>query len=67
MSAFLDIVWEESMPQGADTLLQAAANACVEAEGLTVWPAPDGSLVHVLDYNKAVGIFLRHYKLPAGE
>lgn len=36
MSAFLDIVWEESMPQGADTLLQAAANACVEAEGLTL-------------------------------
>ena len=44
-----------------------AENSRVEAEGLTVWPAPDGSLVHVLDYNKAVGIFLRHYKLPAGE
>ena len=34
-----------------------------EAEGLTVLPMADGSLVHVLDYNKAVGIFLRHYAL----
>ena len=34
-----------------------------EAEGLTVFPAADGSLVHVLDYNKAVGVFLRHYTL----
>ena len=32
-----------------------------EAEGLTVYPAPDGSLLHVLDYNKAIGIFVRHY------
>ena len=40
-----------------------AENAKIEAEGLTVYPAPDGSLVHVLDYNKAVGIFLRHYAL----
>ena len=34
-----------------------------EAEGLTVYPAADGSFLHVLDYNKAVGIFLRHYTL----
>ena len=35
-----------------------------EAEGLTVWPAADGSFLHVLDYNKAIGVFLRHYALP---
>lgn len=34
-----------------------------EAEGLTVLPTPDGAFLHVLDYNKAVGIFLRHYAL----
>ena len=32
-----------------------------EAEGLTVYPAPDGSLFHVLDYNKSIGVFVRHY------
>lgn len=34
-----------------------------EAEGLTVWPAEDGSLFHILDYNKAVSVFVRHYKV----
>ena len=34
-----------------------------ETEGLTVFPAADGSFLHVLDYNKAVGVFLRHYAL----
>ena len=38
-------------------------NTRIEAEGLTVYPAADGSFIHVLDYNKAVGIFLRHYTL----
>ena len=33
----------------------------IEAEGLTVYPAPDGSFLHVLDYNKRVGVFVRHY------
>ncbi len=32
-----------------------------EAEGLTVWPSPDGSVFHVLDYNKRIGVFVRHY------
>lgn len=36
-----------------------------EAEGLTAYPAPDGSFLHVLDYNKRVGVFVRHY-LPNG-
>lgn len=35
-----------------------------EAEGLTVYPAPDGSFLHVLDYNKTVGVFVRHYAVP---
>ncbi len=34
-----------------------------EAEGLTVYPMEDGSLVHVLDYDKTVGIYVRHYKI----
>ena len=32
-----------------------------ETEGMTVFPAPDGSLFHILDYNKRIGVFLRHY------
>lgn len=36
MSAYLDILWDVPMPDGADTLLQAAANACVEAEELSL-------------------------------
>ncbi len=34
-----------------------------EAEGLTVCPMDDGSLIHVLDYDKTVGVYLRSYKL----
>ena len=26
--------------------------------------APDGSFLHVLDYNKTVGVFVRHYAVP---
>ncbi|MBR5423933.1 MAG: hypothetical protein IK108_07980 [Clostridia bacterium] len=33
----------------------------IEAEGLTVYPAPDGSFLHVLDYNTRVGVFVHHY------
>lgn len=32
-----------------------------EAEGLTVCPMPDGSLIHVIDYDRIVGIYIRHY------
>lgn len=35
----------------------------VEAEGLTFYPAEDGSVMHVLDYNKVIGIFVHHYKV----
>lgn len=35
----------------------------IEAEGLTFYPAEDGSVMHVLDYNKVIGIFVRHYKV----
>ena len=34
-----------------------------EAEGLTVYPMEDGSLIHVLDYDKTVGVYVRHYKV----
>ena len=34
----------------------------VEAEGITFWPAEDGSVMHILDYNKIVGVFVHHYK-----
>lgn len=33
-----------------------------EAEGLTVFPMDDGSILHILDYDKTVGIYIRHYK-----
>lgn len=32
-----------------------------ESEGMTVYPMADGSLYHIIDYDKAVGIYLRHY------
>ncbi len=32
-----------------------------EAEGMTVYPMPDGSLFHVIDYDMIVGVNLRHY------
>lgn len=35
----------------------------VEAEGLTFFPAEDGSVMHVLDYNKVIGVFVHHYKV----
>ncbi|MBO5064656.1 MAG: hypothetical protein J6D06_00885 [Clostridia bacterium] len=34
-----------------------------EAEGLTVYPMEDGSLIHILDYDKTVGVYVRHYKI----
>ncbi len=34
-----------------------------EAEGITVFPMKDGSFIHILDYDKTVGVYLRHYKL----
>ena len=35
----------------------------IEAEGLTFFPAEDGSVMHVLDYNKVIGVFVHHYKV----
>ena len=35
----------------------------VEAEGLTFTPTADGAVMHVLDYNKVIGIFVHHYKV----
>ena len=35
----------------------------VEAEGMTFWKSDDGAVMHVLDYNKVIGIFVRHYNV----
>ena len=42
------------------TLPSVAGN---EAEGLTVYPMEDGTIIHVLDYDKTVGVYVRHYKV----
>ncbi len=39
----------------------------VEAEGLTFLPSKDGSVMHVLDYNKVIGVFVHHYKVDFAE
>ena len=35
----------------------------VEAEGITFWEDENGAVMHVLDYNKLIGIFVHHYKV----
>ena len=35
----------------------------VEAEGLTFLETEDGAVMHVLDYNKLVGVFVHHYSV----
>lgn len=35
----------------------------IEAEGLTFSESENGAVMHVLDYNKLIGIFVRHYKV----
>ena len=35
----------------------------IEAEGLTFWESEDGANMHVLDYNKVIGIFVHHYSV----
>ncbi len=35
----------------------------IEAEGLTFTETPDGAVMHVLDYNKLIGIFVHHYNI----
>lgn len=49
----VDVLCTRSLPS-------AAGN---EAEGLTVYPMEDGTLIHVLDYDKTVGVYVRHYAL----
>lgn len=39
----------------------------IEAEGLTFYPAADGSVMHVLDYNRVIGVFVRHYDVEFAE
>ncbi len=38
-----------------------------EAEGVTIFPMDDGTFIHVLDYDKTVGVYVRHYKLTEVE
>lgn len=35
----------------------------VEAEGMTFLETEDGAVMHVLDYNKLIGVFVHHYKV----
>ena len=35
----------------------------IEAEGITFLETEDGAVMHVLDYNKLVGVFVHHYKV----
>ncbi len=35
----------------------------IEAEGMTFWEDKNGAVMHVLDYNKVIGITVRHYKV----
>lgn len=35
----------------------------IEAEGMTFTETEDGLIMHVLDYNKIIGVFVRHYKV----
>ncbi|MBR5437918.1 MAG: hypothetical protein IKV21_03270 [Clostridia bacterium] len=35
----------------------------VEAEGMTFTEGEDGPILHVLDYNRTIGIFVHHYKI----
>lgn len=35
----------------------------IEAEGMTFGKNDDGAVMHVLDYNKVIGISVRHYKV----
>ena len=35
----------------------------VEAEGMTFTEGENGPVLHVLDYNRTIGIFVHHYKI----
>ncbi len=35
----------------------------IEAEGITFWQSENSGVMHVLDYNKIIGIFVHHYKV----
>ena len=36
-----------------------------EAEGMTFTQGENGPVLHVLDYNRTIGIFVHHYEVPA--
>ena len=39
----------------------------VEAEGITFGEYDNGAVMHVLDYNKVIGVFVHHYKVDFSE
>lgn len=39
----------------------------VEAEGMTFTEDENGPVLHVLDYNKAIGVFVHHYRIRTAE
>ncbi len=39
----------------------------VEAEGITFGEYENGAVMHILDYNKVIGIFVHHYKVDFAE
>lgn len=57
-------VYSVDLSTGEVTLLmmRTQENYDNEAEDLCVFPMSDGSLFHVLDYDKLLGINVRHYK-----
>ncbi len=42
---------------------RTVSNLGNEAEGITVYPMADGSLIHVADYDELLGVNIRHYSV----
>ncbi len=53
----VDVLCKRSLPSLAGN----------EAEGITIYPMEDGSFIHILDYDKTVGVYVRHYALTEAE
>lgn len=56
----VDVLTGETEPLCTRTLPGLNGN---EAEGMTVYPMADGSLLHIIDYDRVVGIYIRHYSV----
>lgn len=61
-----DIIYTVDVSTGEVTELCVRSLPAItgnEAEDLTVYPTEDGAFLHVLDYDKTIGVYLRHYKI----